>query len=124
MWLERLATAERRCYVEGASGPEPMPTRRGEWPGEWTIQYGWKGIRDHATVLARGATLTPATGPVKFADLPKSSNSVVWDVLPEQDAYTIGLHGHETERFSYRPEPSRTRNLRPGNDNWPRPRRL
>jgi hypothetical protein len=89
-------------YVEHAAGREPMPARRGDWPGEWTLQYGLDGIRDHGAVLGRRPKVLPNNGrTARFTEPPKPNNSAVWDIQPEQHAYRITLPGRAPEDFSY-----------------------
>ncbi|SNY40866.1 hypothetical protein [Paractinoplanes atraurantiacus] len=65
------------AYFEGAPAEPPAPNH-GSWPGEWTLEYGLAGIRDHGAVLSR---VVPLPGGVpRFADRPGSASQAVWDM--------------------------------------------
>jgi hypothetical protein len=94
-------------YVEDAPCGRPTHVHHDQWPGEWTMRYGWAGIRDHSSVLAPTARIvwSPDGSPM-FADERNSENSVDWEVLVEQRTCKIALPGWEAVEFCYDDDPS------------------
>jgi hypothetical protein len=82
-------------YVEDAPRDQATHTHHGEWPGEWTLQYGLAGIREHGAVLG-GRTVRVIRlddGPRTFADEPSYRYLVDWMVLTEQKRCRITVRG-------------------------------
>jgi hypothetical protein len=80
------------AYAEGAPDRPAAPLPRGEWPGEWTMQFGWAGIREHGAVLARDARVVRLDGwSLEFTSPPGFDNSVVWELLHAEDCCTVTL---------------------------------